>query len=187
MKSNTFELPVRVCSILLVLAGLAGLAVAAKANDADNSGFGNHNLRGAYEFHADGVIEDGNGYIRGTWEVGRFDSDGEGNWTNGVEYSSLLSSSDETVINQFFTFHGTYEINPDGTGTAHVTVVVNPDLTIEKDLWFVIHSVGMDGIANGFAGGHADADLGDGVHGNSRTHVGWRMDLSRHRRPHGRP
>jgi hypothetical protein len=59
-----------------------------------------------------------------------------------------------------------------------VTVIVNPDLTIEKDLWFVLHSVGKNRIANGFAVGHADADLGTGVHGNSQTHVGWRMDLS---------
>ena len=163
-------------SITLAVTALA--IFAARAQGDGKKGFGNHTLQGTYMFHADGVVEnETGGYIRGMWEVGRFEADGKGNITNGVEYSSLVSSSDPDVIDQLFTFTGTYQVNLDGTAKAHVTVIVNPQLTIEKDLWFVIHSVGKDGIANGFAGGHADADLGP-EHGNSQTHVGWRIDLS---------
>lgn len=165
-------------SIALVVAVLAGFAIQVKADS--KSGLGNHSLQGTYMFQADGVVEnESGGFIRGMWEVGRFEADGNGNMTNGVEYSTLLSSSDADVIDQSFTFSGTYQVNPDGTAKAHVTVIVNPELTIEKDLWFVIHSVGKDGIANGFGGGHADANLGGGVHGDSLTHVGWRIVSSK--------
>lgn len=164
-------------SITLMVAVLAVFAVRAQADNP--KGYGNHSLNGTYMFHADGVVEnESGGYVRGTWEVGRFEADGQGNMTNGVEYSSLLSSSDAGVIDQNFTFSGTYQVYPDGTAKAHVTVVVNPQFSIEKDLWFVIHSVGKDGIADGFAGGHADADLGGGAHGNSLSPVGWRIDTS---------
>jgi hypothetical protein len=162
-------------SITLVVAALAGFATRAQADS--NKGFGNHNLQGTYMFHADGVVEH-DGYVRAMWEVGRFEADGKGNIINGVEHSSLLSSSDPDKINQPFTFTGTYQVNPDGTAKGHVTVIVGPQLTIEKDLWLVIHSVGKDGIANGFAGGHADAEIGGGEHGNSQSHVGWRVELS---------
>ncbi len=63
-------------------------------------------------------------------------------------------------------------------GKAHVTVDVAPGLRIEKTLWFIVHSVGKDGIADGLIAGHVDADIGGGEHGNTRSHVGWRMDLS---------
>ena len=163
-------------SMALLSASLVGFATRAQVNG--KKGYGNHTLQGTYMFHADGVVEnETGGYIRGLWEVGRFEVDGKGKITNGVEYSSLLSSGDPDVINQPFTFTGTYQVNPDGTAKAHVTVIINPERTIEKDLWFVLHSVGKNGIANGFAGGHADADLG-GAHGNSQSHVGWRMELS---------
>ena len=164
--------------LFIVLAvGIMGPTIQAQADSNTKMQYGNHNLKGTYAFYADGVVEDEDGYVRAIWETGRFDADGKGNLTNGIEYSSLLSSSDPNVIDQPFTFTGTYEVYSDGTAKSHVTVVVNPQLTIEKDLWFVIHSIGKDGIANGFAGGHADADLGDS-HGNSQTHVGWRMNLS---------
>ena len=145
----------------------------------NGTALGNRSLRGSYEFHADGVVEINGVPTRGFWESGRFDADGKGNITNGVEYSSLLSSSDESVIDQNFTFTGTYTVNPDGTAKATVDVVIAPGVVIHKTLWFVIHSVGKDGVANGFAGGHADADLGDGVHGNTRTHQGWRINTSK--------
>ena len=175
-KILAFLLPVLLIALTVTL--IMNSAMPAQADSRDKMQFGNHSLKGTYAFHADGVVEDENGgYIRAIWEVGRFDADGKGNLINGVEYSSLLSSSDPNVIDQPFTFTGTYEVNPDGTAKAHVTVIVNPQLTIEKELWFIIHSIGKDGIANGFAGGHADADLG-GPHGNSQTHMGWRMDLS---------
>ena len=163
--------------LLVVLALLIVAAVGAQANE--ETEFGNHNLQGVYEFHADGVVEVNEVYTRGTWEVGRFVADGNGNWTDGVEYSSLLSSSDESIIDLNFTFTGTYEVNPDGTGTAQITVVLPTGDEIEKSLWFVIYGVGKKGIANGFAGGHADADLGGGVHGNSRTHVGTRVEIAK--------
>ena len=136
---------------------------------------GNHSLNGSYEFSADGVIEVNGVPTRGYWETGRFDADGQGNITNGVEYSSLLSSSDEALIDLPFTFSGTYIVNPDGTAKATVAVVLPNGVVINKSLWFVLHSVGKSGIANGFAGGHADADLDGGVHGNTRTHYGWRI------------
>ena len=155
---------------------MGGAGFGALAQAGSKSKLGNHTLKGTYAFQADGAVEnEGSGYVRGMWEVGRFEADGKGNMTSGVEYSSLLSGSDPNVINQAFSFSGTYQVNPDGTAKAHVSVIVNPQLTIEKDLWFVVHSVGKDGIADGFVGGHADADLTGGVHGNSRSHVGWRI------------
>jgi len=132
-----------------------------------------------YEFHADGVLEVAGLPTRGTWEVGRFYADGQGNMTNGVEYSSLLTSADESIIDVPFTFSGTYHVFPDGTAKSHVSVYVPAaGITIEKSLWFVIYDLDERGIAHGFAGGHADADLGGGAHGNSRTHVGRRMNSS---------
>lgn len=163
---------------LAVSLTLVGFAVAG-ASDKGRAGFGNHTLQGLYEFHADGVVEVDGVPTRGFWEVGTFEADGKGNIINGKEYSTLLSSSDENVIDQFFTFEGTYTVNPDGTATGEVTVVVAPGVQIQKKLWLIIHSVGKDGIANGFDGGHAEADLGDGVHGNARSHVGHRMVMAR--------
>lgn len=141
--------------------------------------FGNHNLQGLYEFRADGVVEVDGAPSRGFWEVGRFRADGKGNITRGKEYSSMLDSHDESVIDRNFTFAGTYTINPDGTGTGVVTVVVAPGVEITKKLWLVLHSIGRDGIANGFDGGHADAHLGGATHGNARSHVGHRVVTAR--------
>jgi hypothetical protein len=157
---------------------VVGFAVAG-ASDKGRAGFGNHTLKGLYEFHADGVVEVNGVPTRGFWEVGTFHADGNGNITNGKEYSTLLSSSDENVIDQFCTFEGTYTVNLDGTATGEVTVVVAPGVEIQKKLWLIVHSVGKDGIANGWDGGHAGADLGDGVHGNARSHVGHRMVMAR--------
>lgn len=181
MKRIWRALLLSVSSLLLLLFVVAGWVSQAKPHHGNPQEFGNHSLQGAYAFYADGVVEDeSSGYLRGIWEIGRFNADGQGNWTGGVEYSSLLSSSDPEVVDQNFTFEGTYEIFPDGSGKGHVTVFINPEFSIEKDLWFMIHSVAGDGIANGFFGGHVDADLGGGVHGNSRTHVGWRMKQTGH-------
>jgi hypothetical protein len=159
---------------LAVSVTLAGFTVAS-AGDKDTRVFGNHNLNGLYEFRADGVVEAAGVPTRGFWEVGRFEADGKGNITNGKEYSSLLSSGDEGAIDQFFTFEGTYHVNPDGIATGEVTVTIAPGVEITKKLWLIIHSVGRTGIANGFDGGHAHADLPDGSHGNARSHVGHRV------------
>ena len=164
-------------AVLVVSLALVGWAAAGQQTTA-TVGFGNHTLNGAYEFQADGVVEVNGVPTRGFWEVGRFNADGKGNITDGVEYSSMLSS-DEAVIDQNFTFSGTYTVNADGTATGEVTVVVAPGVEIEKKLWLIVHSVGRDGIANGFDGGHADADLGDGVHGNARSHVGHRIEIAK--------
>jgi hypothetical protein len=159
--------------VLVALVGFAGAGTRQKA------GYGNHTLHGLYEFHADGVVEVDGKPTRGFWEVGRFVADGQGNITNGKEYSSLLSSNDENVIDQAFTFEGTYTVNPDGIATGQVTVDVAPGVQIKKKLWLILHSVGKEGIANGFDGGHAHADLGDGVHGNARSHVGHRVEIAK--------
>lgn len=164
-------------AVLVVSLALVGWAAAGQQTTA-TGGFGNHTLNGAYEFQADGVVEVNGVPTRGFWEVGRFNADGNGNITDGVEYSSMLSG-DEAVIDQHFTFSGTYTVNPDGTATGEVTVVVAPGVEIKKKLWLIVHSVGKDGIATGFDGGHADADLGDGVHGNARSHVGHRMEIAK--------
>ena len=153
--------------------GLAGLRTTTDA------GFGNHNLQGLYQFQADGVVEVNGVPTRGFWEVGKFEADGKGNISNGVEYSTLLSSSDEAVIDQNFTFSGTYTVNPDGTASGQVTVDGAPGVAITKKLWLIIHSVGKEGIANGFDGGHAAADLGGGVRGNARSHVGHRIEIAK--------
>lgn len=161
---------------LVLLLALVSFAVAgADAGSGRAARFGNHSLNGVYEFQADGFIEVDGRLTRGFWEVGRFRADGKGNITNGKEYSTLLSSSNEDVINQFFTFEGTYQVHPDGTATGQVTVLVAPGVEITKKLWLILHSVGERGIANGFDGGHAEADLGNGVHGNALSHVGHRM------------
>jgi hypothetical protein len=179
MKKNLFTYFMPVLLVAVTVAAIASLAARAGADGDDRRAFGNHNLRGAYEFHADGVVEVDGVPTRGIWEVGRFEADGRGNMTNGVEYSSLLSSDDENIIDVPFTFTGTYHINPDGTAKSHVSVFIPAaGITIEKTLWFVVFDVDKHGIAHGFAGGHADADLGEGVHGNARTHVGRRMQRS---------
>ena len=165
-------------AVLVLSLALVGWATAGPETEAA-AGFGNHTLNGAYEFHADGVVEVNGVPTSGIWEVGRFNADGKGNITDGVEYSSLLSSSDEATIDQSFTFSGTYTVNPDGTATGEVTVVVAPGVEITKKLWLIIHSVGKNGIANGFDGGHAHADLGNGVHGNARSHVGHRIEIAK--------
>ena len=155
-------------AVVLALAEFAGA-------DTEARGFGNHNLKGLYEFHADGALEVDDKPTRGIWEVGRFKADGRGRITDGKEYSTLLSSSNEEVIDRNFTFEGTYKVHPDGVTTGEVTVQVAPGVEIKKRLWLIIHSVGKDGIANGFDGGHAHADLGEGAHGNTLSHVGHRI------------
>ena len=161
--------------MVIAVAGAALITLPGTANpEPAPRTIGNHSLSGVYEFHADGVVEVNDEPTRGFWEVGRFEADGRGNMLNGVEYSSLLSSSDESLIDQNFTFAGTYQIRPDGTGTADVTVQI-PGGSIQKRLWLVVHSIGPDGIARGFSGGHADADLGGGTHGNARVHEGSRI------------
>ena len=166
------------CALVVVLVsgtavvGLSAVSGSAKP-DAAAARLGNHSLKGVYEFHADGVVEVDGEPTRGFWEVGRFKADGQGNMIDGVEYSSMLGN-DEALIDQPFTFEGTYSVQPNGVATADVIVQI-PGGTIEKRLWFVIHSVGKDGIADGFAGGHADADLGGGTHGNARVHEGNRI------------
>ena len=171
----------RIAAVVFGLAmtvALVGFAIAG-ATEKGSAAFGNHTLQGMYEFHADGVVEVDGVPTRGFWEVGTFEADGNGNIINGKEYSSLLSSHDEEVIDSFFTFEGTYSVHPDGTATGEVTVLVAPGVEIQKKLWLILHSVGKEGIANGFDGGHADADLGDGVHGNARSHVGHRMVIAK--------
>ena len=156
---------------VMAIAGAAAIPGSAKPKAPT---LGDHSLNGVYEFHADGVVEVNGEPTRGFWEVGRFEADGNGNMTNGVEYSSMLSG-DEAVIDAPFTFSGTYSVAPNGVAKARVTVVIPGGPTINKTLWFVLHSVGRNGIADGFAGGHADADLGGGVHGNARVHEGNRI------------
>lgn len=138
--------------------------------------FGNHNLDGIYAFRADGVIEADGLPTRGMWEIGRFVADGQGNMTQGVEYSSMLSAHDEDVIDIPYSFEGSYEIGPDGLGKGVVSVFIPAvGITIDKTIWFVVFDLDNRGIAHGFAHGHADAELGPEVHGNARTHVGRRM------------
>jgi hypothetical protein len=162
-----------VAALAVVIAGAFALPGSATSSNKPRS-LGNHSLKGVYEFHADGVVEVNGEPTRGFWEVGRFKADGKGNMTNGIEYSSMLSG-DESVIDQPFTFSGTYTVAPTGVAKADVTVQIPNGPTIQKRLWFVIHSVGPNGIADGFAGGHSDADLGGGTHGNARVHEGNRI------------
>ncbi len=146
------------------------------AENPSRSTFGNHNLNGIYSFRADGAIEVDGIHARGMWEVGRFEADGHGNMTNGVEYSSMLSADDESIIDIPYTFSGTYEIDENGMGKGEVAVYVPAaGITILKKLWFVVFDLDSRNIAHGFAHGHADAELGPGIHGNARTHVGRRM------------
>jgi len=126
-KSRLFVFFLSATLVATILTGFV-----ARAGAHGKTRLGNHSLQGAYMFHADGVVEnETGGYIRGMWELGRFEADGNGNIVNGVEYSSLLTSSNPAVCDQAFSFAGTYEIQPDGTAKAHVKVIVNPQLSIE--------------------------------------------------------
>jgi hypothetical protein len=171
----------RIAHLTLIAALVASIgAVAWAATGADTAaadGFGNQTLTGSYEFYAQGVIEVNGLPTRGIWEIGRFDADGKGNITNGVEYSTLLGDA-ESTIDQYFTFSGTYNVHTDGITTGEVTVIT-PVGPIVKRLWLIVHSVGKDGIANGFDGGHAHADLGPGGHGNTLSHVGHRIEIAK--------
>ena len=150
-----------------------GLLLAAPGSGA-KQGIGNHSLSGNWSFGADGTLEDDGKPGRGFWEVGRFTADGEGNMTGGVEYSNMLSD-DESVVNQPFAFEGTYEVKPDGTGTAEVDVTLPNGAVITKTLWFVLNDV-RGGVAHGMYGGHLHADLGEHVDGRAGLHYGMRID-----------
>jgi hypothetical protein len=166
-------LAVAAASVLVVI-GFAGSGAQGRAT----ATFGNHNLNGLYEFQADGMVEVNGEPRRGFWEVGRFRADGAGRITGGIEHSSMLSEDEET-IDRPFTFEGTYQVHPTGVATGNVTVVVAPGVEIRKKLWLILHSIGKRGIANGFDGGHAHADLGGGTHGNALTHVGHRVEIAK--------
>jgi hypothetical protein len=81
-NDNAKEAPMKRIGLLIsglaVSLALVGFAVAG-ASDKKSTGFGNHTLKGMYEFHADGVVEVDGVPTRGFWEVGSFEADGKGN------------------------------------------------------------------------------------------------------------
>ena len=163
----------------LVLAVAAALSVVllvllSPSGSGAKQGIGNHSFTGTWSFGAEGVLEENGEPGRGFWEIGRFTVDGEGNMTGGVEYSDLLGS-DDAVVNQPFTFEGTYTVNPDGTGRATVDVTLPNGAVIQKSVWFVLNDI-RNGEAHGFQGGHLHAELGEHLDGRAGLHVGQRIE-----------
>ena len=160
---------------LAVTAAVLGAFLAlSPADSAAKRGIGNHSFSGNWSFGADGVIEQDGEAIRGFWEFGRFTVDGKGKMTGGVEYSDLLGS-DESVVNQPFTFEGTYTVRPDATGTAKVDVTLPNGAVIQKSVWFVLSDF-KGGEARGFKGGHLHAELSERLTGRAGLHVGHKVE-----------
>lgn len=152
---------------------LIALSLAAPDTDAKR-GIGNHTFVGRWAFGADGQIENEGQPGRAFWEAATFTVDGNGHMTGGKEYSNIISD-DPSVIDQAFTFEGTYHVNPDGTGRADVDVRLPNGAVISKAVWFVLSDI-EDGEAHGFVGGHTHAELGEQVDGNAGLHFGRRID-----------
>jgi hypothetical protein len=104
--------------------GLAAIFLGSMVASADDQGrdFSNASIRGSYGFSFSGHIlvpvpgQTTPMHILVT-AVGRFVSEGNGNITNGFRTISI----DGTSVTQTFTC--TYEVLPDGTGTASCPVV----------------------------------------------------------------
>ena len=83
-------------------------------------GFTNRDFKGDYAFHLDGVLTSSGTPVVAAYDaaVGRLTADGAGNITQGTR--SL--SANGTIIDETFTC--TYNVSPDGTGTATCTFSV---------------------------------------------------------------
>ena len=79
-----------------------------------DEGFTSRDFKGDYAFHLDGVLTSSGTATVTAYDtaVGRLTADGAGNITQGTR--SL--SANGTIIDETFTC--TYNVNPDGTGTA---------------------------------------------------------------------
>ena len=79
-----------------------------------DEGFTNHDFEGDYAIHLDGVLTSPGASSVAAYDaaVGRFTADGAGNITQGTR----TLSANGTIIDETFTC--TYNVNPDGTGTA---------------------------------------------------------------------
>ena len=153
-------------TVLVLVLGASGTAA--------KQGLGNQSFVGRWAFGADGVIEHDGKPGRSFWEAATFTVDGNGHMTGGKEFSNLISD-DPAVIDQPFTFEGTYNVNPDGTGRADVDVTLPNGAVISKSVWFVLSDI-RKGEAYGFVGGHTHAELGEAVHGNAGLHFGRRIE-----------
>ena len=79
-----------------------------------DEGFTNRDFKGDYAIHLDGVLTSPGTSAVAAYDaaVGRFTADGAGNITQGTR----TLSANGTIIDETFTC--TYNVNPDGTGTA---------------------------------------------------------------------
>ena len=99
------------------------LAVPAWADE----GFSDRDFKGDYAFHLDGVLTSSGSSAVTAYDaaVGRLTADGAGNITRGTR----TLSANGTIIDETFTC--TYNINPNGTGTATCAFSVFGATTLE--------------------------------------------------------
>jgi hypothetical protein len=166
----------RIALGLVVVAGasVAVLGLLFTPGTGAKSSIDNSSFVGRWSFGADGVIERDGTPGRGFFEVGVFHVDGKGKMTGGVEYSNLLTD-DDAVVDQPFTFEGTYDVRPNGTGRARVAVTLPNGAVINKTLWFVLNDF-KKGEAHGMYGGHLHAELGENVDGRAGLHHARRIE-----------
>jgi len=152
---------------------VAWLLLLSPSDSGARQGIGDHSFTGTWSFGAEGALEQDGEPGRGFWEIGRFTVDGEGHMTGGVEYSDLLGT-DDSVVDQPFTFEGTYTVHPDATGKATVDVTLPNGVVIQKTVWFVLNDI-RKGEAHGMLGGHLHAELGEHLHGRAGLHEAQRI------------
>ena len=108
-----------VWSVVLVVAVLGLVAPVAEADDSNNHDgrFSNRDVQGPYAFAFDGwAVLPGVGMVPAA-ATGRFAADGRGNITDAVRTLVLAG----TPLHQTFTC--SYNVNPDGTGSAECIVL----------------------------------------------------------------
>ena len=105
-------------------------------------GFSNRDFKGDYAFHLNGVLTSSGTSVVYDAAVGRFRADGAGNISQGTR--SL--SANGAIIDETFTC--TYNVNPDGRGTANCIFSVFGSTTLDivlvnegEELYFNVTSM----------------------------------------------
>ena len=133
LQHSPSRLPILFLAVV-VLFGL-GVAPASYAKQGDN--FSNADLKGDYSFFLDGFLT-ADGQLVPVAASGQVEADGDGNFTNAVRILNVGG----VVFRQEAS--GTYTVNPNGTGSAELTVVTVdptgiPDSTESFDFTITDH------------------------------------------------